>query len=90
MNLHQEYKIHAEAKFGDLRPGQVFSYVDRIFMKLCDRPALDKGRDAHYFDCGVNAWAFDKDDLTHVPDDQTVRLVDATLRFAFVAGRDAE
>ena len=92
MNLHQEYKIHAESKFGDLNVGQAFSTSDngRVFMKLCGRPALDVGRKDHYFECGVNAWSFDRDALYHFPDDTVVYLVDATLRFAFVAGRDAE
>lgn len=90
MNIHQEYKIHAEAKFGELCPGQTFATGDhgRVFMKLCDRPALDAGREFHYFPCGVNAWSFDKDALYHFPDDATVYLVDATLQFSFVAGRD--
>jgi hypothetical protein len=95
MNLHQEYKIHAESKFGDLVPGQAFSPcpppdgAGRVFIKLCDRPALDKGREAHYFECGVNAWSFDRDGLYHFPDDAVVYLLDATLHYCFVAGRDA-
>ena len=90
MNIHQDYKIHAEAKFGQLRPGQTFATTaeGRVFMKLCSRPALDQGREAHYFNCGVNAWSFDQDALYHFPDDGVVYLVEATLHFNFVAGRD--